>query len=802
MPVERAGYTVIMFLVDVSKSMGSTRRVPLPPGPDGEERFAEMTHLQYALQYVKFKIQTMTDQCGVILFGTEGISSPSDGVLYPLLNLPTATLKKLDELEPSDLYGDPIDAIIVGVHTQNTYLGNKKTWTRKVILVTDGEGPMEIEDWEATVQKMNELNVGFTVVGVDFDDEEHTEEDKRPVKRENEEFFHKFCEAGNDSIVGNLDFVLEQISLPDVKTSRSTLMHNVLRIGDTESRTDEAMEILVKTSKCTAVNRPKSFKKFAIRSKSPQEEEDRKAMDVDADEGKNVTYVQLKARSENFVDTSEPKDGEVESETKVEEDEETRLAALEKVEKEQLIRGFKYGTSYVPCPDGQFPKLPTKKGIDLIGFIPEKKFRRDWAMGEIQYIWGNPDNATAQCAISSIAQAIWVTGDGRDPKMGVMSPAFFNNEEENKRVDCLLWAPMPFQDDIRRYTFPSLDKLINKKGEILTEHPYLPTDTQLEAMDEFVDAMDLMEAGPKDEEKNPTEWFDIRDSYNPAFHRLKQAMFHCAVVADLETNPLPPPHPELIKYFNPPKKMVKRAQPIIDKCIEAFNVKLVPKVAKVVRKGAHDHAQDDDDEMLLLDRKPSTSKASQSNSSLEDSATEDEDEEMLLLDKVPPARKPNTLPTPARSLSPSSRRDNGDDSMDVDVDPQRDPHRLIGRTRPLVDFKENLKRGDIVSKSVEDMCAVIEEVVLAPFASRRAEEMMECLKELRKVCLKEDEIDAWNSFLPKLKEKCLKSTPGNEEFWSQLQETGRTLSLISDKEAEKNGGSSDVSESEATKFMD
>lgn len=66
-----------------------------------------------------------------------------------------------------------IDAIIVGVETQNTYLGNKKTWTRKVILVTDGEGPMELEDWEATVQKMNELNVGFTVVGVDFDDEEH-----------------------------------------------------------------------------------------------------------------------------------------------------------------------------------------------------------------------------------------------------------------------------------------------------------------------------------------------------------------------------------------------------------------------------------------------------------------------------------------------------------------------------------------------------------------------------------------------------------------------------------------------------
>lgn len=48
-----------MFLVDVSKLMGSTRKVALPPGPNGEERVAEMTHLEYALQYVKFKIQTM-----------------------------------------------------------------------------------------------------------------------------------------------------------------------------------------------------------------------------------------------------------------------------------------------------------------------------------------------------------------------------------------------------------------------------------------------------------------------------------------------------------------------------------------------------------------------------------------------------------------------------------------------------------------------------------------------------------------------------------------------------------------------
>ena len=59
---------------------------------------------------------------------------------------------------------------------------------------------------------------------------------------------------------------------------------------------------------------------------------------------------------------------------------------------------------------------------------------------------------------------------------------------------------MPFADDVRKYTFASLNHLINKKGEVLTEHPYLSTDVQLEAMDSFVDAMDLMDAGEKDEE--------------------------------------------------------------------------------------------------------------------------------------------------------------------------------------------------------------------------------------------------------------------------------------------------------------
>jgi ATP-dependent DNA helicase 2 subunit 2 len=94
-----------------------------------------------------------------------------------------------------------IDALIVGIETQDVFLGAKKTWTRKIIILTDGESPMEVEDWEATVKKMTALNIILTVVcvchhsfystlnacrdsGVDFDDDEvpFHEESKSSIK--------------------------------------------------------------------------------------------------------------------------------------------------------------------------------------------------------------------------------------------------------------------------------------------------------------------------------------------------------------------------------------------------------------------------------------------------------------------------------------------------------------------------------------------------------------------------------------------------------------------------------------------
>ena len=168
-----------------------------------------------------------------------------------------------------------------------------------------------------------------------------------------------------------------------------------------------------------------------------------------------------------------------------------------------------------------------------------------------------------------------------------------------------------------------------------------------------------------------------------------------------------------------------------------MNIYAVPKKIAKARKDGHVHAQDEDDNLLLLDRKKTSensfihvAEASSSSSktktivNAQDSETEDDDDD-LLLNKIstplPPPKNVALLPTPARSLSPQ-------------VDPGRAPNRIIGTTYPLKDFKKNIAQGD-VTKAVKDLSTVITEIVMRPFASRRKSELLECMTTLRKTSL-------------------------------------------------------------------
>jgi hypothetical protein len=166
--------------------------------------------------------------------------------------------------------------------------------------------------------------------------------------------------------VGTLSFALDEVRKPEMKETRSTLMNNILRLGDPKNNPLEALEIPVKTSKCTAFALPKSWKRFAPRESNPADE-----MDVDSaptqDGARKTVWAELKMRTEFHVEHDEQGDEDNGNEEDMDVDDVKKSGA--KVEKEQLVRGYKYGSSYVPCADDNFAKLSTHMGISICGFF-------------------------------------------------------------------------------------------------------------------------------------------------------------------------------------------------------------------------------------------------------------------------------------------------------------------------------------------------------------------------------------------------------------------------------------------------
>lgn len=71
-------------------------------------------------------------------------------------------------------------------------------------------------------------------------------------------------------------------------------------------------------------------------------------------------------------------------------------------------------------------------------------------------------------------------------------------------------------------------------------------------------------------------WFVPTESFNPAIHRIKEAIFHASLTSDLDAEPLGPPHPVLTQYFNTPADLVDDTAEVVQRLKEALKIKKVP----------------------------------------------------------------------------------------------------------------------------------------------------------------------------------------------------------------------------------
>ena len=167
--------------------------------------------------------------------------------------------------------------------------------------------------------------------------------------------------------LGTCAYVLQECARPDIKVVKSTLVSSVLKIGDTEEYPDESVEISVRTSKATMQAKAPTMKKFTQRE---PDEEHPEAETSFALVGRRTEYYIDKGATVHNVKTEDAEEEETEEAPTT-----SKIPAVQ-VEKESLVKGFKYGSTYVLCPDGQFERMATTKGLEFCGFFPAKNVCR------------------------------------------------------------------------------------------------------------------------------------------------------------------------------------------------------------------------------------------------------------------------------------------------------------------------------------------------------------------------------------------------------------------------------------------
>lgn len=195
---------------------------------------------------------------------------------------------------------------------------------------------------------------------------------------------------------------------PDIKVVRSTLMANMLTIGDATNRPEDSIAINIQLAKATSVVHPPPMKKFAKRAVPGGEAGGAESQTLNSENTQSLSsginnqpYVvasledvaPLEMRTEYILSSSLKEAAEQAASAKAprgrygglddEDDEEdtaiipepTVDAPLETVERDELVKAYKYGQSWVPIDDDSIDadRLVTVKGVEIVGFVYESQ---------------------------------------------------------------------------------------------------------------------------------------------------------------------------------------------------------------------------------------------------------------------------------------------------------------------------------------------------------------------------------------------------------------------------------------------
>lgn len=396
--------------------------------------------------------------------------------------------------------------------------------------------------------------------------------------------------------------------------------------------------------------------------------------------------------------------------------------AQTEIKKEDIIDGYRYGTTLIPFSAEDKANMSYKsaeKGIKVLGFTKEDNIKCHHYIGDkVIYIVSQKNNELVEKALSAFIQALYETSmvavvryvysTNSAPKLGFLSPRI------KKEYESLVFIQLPFMEDLRHFSFTSLDA--NAKN--------LPTDEQSAIIDELITEMDLSIVTSEDGTEEE-ELFKSSQTINPYLQRYFQCLQHRALKSD---NPLPPLPSYIKNILKVPDKVANNAKPILEKIKKLFPFEEVLS-AKSIKTGA---------------------------SMFQNGEKTDE----------PPAK----------------RNRSGSDTLQGGVaEIVMGSVQEVGTVTPLEDFKKLISNQNC---NFLEVCKQLENVVLKllkdPIGGNLHLKAINCLKGYREESLKKLESSGFNNFLKELKSFLSSS---HKQVWQQI--ISEKINLITSKECKK-----------------
>lgn len=782
-----------LFVIDISAPMGATREVHdlvVTENYTVEQRTRVTTTLEWVCHFVSTRIAEVilrdlkTTKVAVVLYGssktnnnivdagnTDSYQGIEDFIRPTIPTVHTIDLvqnlravSESDKVDPGDPLAALVDAITLSSLPSSGGIrdSSRATKTRTIYLITDGLADFTWAGADSTKAKLIEEGIDLRVLGIDFaDPHDGVKRDTDSTKAKNEAFWRDF--VGDPFKVATATQALDDTMLPILTIKNPAPTRTLLCFGDPKDLADKrALQIPISLYKMTEPNRPMTQHKISklaydgarngsngTRPESngagPSTEANDDAPTITND-APTIFNVEIKRNQFLLDQLTGTQNGSKEPEP------------LPESAAEGFTRAWKLGASLIPVPDSAFQKPgETYKSMEILYFFNASAYRREYNVEAVWYVFADGTQAKAQLQLASFIQAMTeldvlalvrlVRKDGAEPELGILKP------QVDPTTSYFFYSKAPFREDLRRFLFPPLDRVITTEGEEMRKGPTIPDADDLEAMSAFVDSMEL-----------DADWFKVEESFNPAIHGLKAAVRHRVIHPD---DPhVPGPHPSLLKYLEAPHTVRVRGAQAADKCKERFKIAYVPPKSNSGQK-KRDVASaqlDDTRDGGKYGRTTTNAEvaAAKSMAPPDDESDETEDES---------AARPPAPSEPQAATQSSS---------------------LLDTSRPVAHFRELVQKDD-VTQAVVQLEATIRHLV----AQRTYDVAVDCMKAGKTVAQEYEEAMRWNLFARSLKRTLLKD---HRAFWESSIKGRYDVGLVT--EAEDEAGQSDVTQQDAQEFAE